>query len=515
MSAVRPSRGFAASPAMHLLLIALFALALPAPGQVLAQSAPRVEFVPEDAQGLATLIIETPTPRWEAVAQGFIPEIDGYGRIGHRGAPDLPERRERVALGSQGRLEIVDLAVEWSEGRLPGPLAAWPGRDPAALPLDPAWDSVADYWPSRPVQVVIADGALRRLRFATLAIHPLQVNPAEGRYRLARRITIRMKRGAVPARTLAQASKTRLSPLEQIGRGLLRGAETIEPRPLGAGSPASVMGTTAAASNFPAWQFEVSRQALYRITYAWAQAHAPGLLGFLQSNDPRRYRLTVQGVEVPILVSGEADGSFDPGDAIVFWGQSVDTDLFDPDVWQGGDFTDTNVYRLDLADAPSRVSEVPAPPSFPDIPASFREHVHFEEDGRFQGFVPATGDDHWFADPLVVALSTPDQASWSVPTPGHAGGAVDFRIRLMGIKGYDTHRSEIEVDSSLVDQADWDGFRFYTHGVDDGPLTLPRSPLSLLPGHRPPAPRPSRSKSGRRRRGLDRIRLRPTLRGRR
>ncbi|HHN74573.1 MAG TPA: hypothetical protein ENK10_05025, partial [Acidobacteria bacterium] len=454
-----------------MIALILAAVLIPAYAQT---SGPRVEFVPEDAQGVATLIIETPAPRWVQLDGGVIPEIEGFGRMGQRGTPDLPERRERIALSAEGSLEVLDVSVEWSEGRIPGPLAAWPARDPFATGLDDRWFGRSAYWPEQPVRIVVADGALRRLRFATLAIDPIQVDLGQGRYRLARRITVRLRRGvSKTAGAVRQATKSPLSPLETVGRGLLRGSDSVAPRPLGAGAPSRALGSAAAAANFPAWHFEVSRKALYRITYQWAQSNEPDLFNFLQSNDPRRYRLTVQGVEVPILVTGEADGSFDSGDAIIFWGQDVDVDILDPDVWQGGDFTDTNVYRLDLADAPQRVAETSSPPTFADVPASFREHIHFEDDGRFQGFVPAAGDDHWFGDPLVVALGSPDQASWSVPTPGHAGGSVDFRVRLMGIKGYDIHRSEIEVDSSLVDQADWDGFRFFTHGVDDGPLTLP------------------------------------------
>ena len=64
----------------------------------------------------------------------------------------------------------------------------------------------------------------------------------------------------------------------------------------------------------------------------------------LSGADPRNFHLYSRGVEIPIIVEGEEDGSFDINDAIVFYGQKMA--VKDRNVWNGGDFTDTNVYFL-------------------------------------------------------------------------------------------------------------------------------------------------------------------------
>jgi len=78
------------------------------------------------------------------------------------------------------------------------------------------------------------------------------------------------------------------------------------------------------------------------------------------SVDPRTLQLFAGGVEQAIRVTGEADGRFDAGDAIEFYGTGTDTP-----------FTDTRTYWLVSGDRnahriqPRRpvVPEGPAPPA--------------------------------------------------------------------------------------------------------------------------------------------------------
>ncbi|RMG44511.1 MAG: hypothetical protein D6718_09920 [Acidobacteria bacterium] len=472
----------------------------------IAGGGPQVTFRPAAAGGEDRLEIRVPPVRWLSDRGAVWAEIEGFGRISEPGAPDLPLRRERVALPPGGALAVRRVEIDWYEGRLPGPIAAYPARDPDRPPVADRF-LAGGYWPAEPVRVASQSGAVRNLRFATLEILPVQVDPAAGRFRVARRIVVWLDRGAAAAALPAPPRRPRT--LSAAAEGIL-GAGTVEPNRAPAPAPAP---EAAGAPNRPAFMFEVDRDGLYRIDYAWAQANGDTdgdgtneLLSFLTGHDPATYRMTCQGVEVPIRVEGEQDGRFDPGDAIVFYGQKVgDVDLFDPDVWQHGDYTDVNVYRLDSAAAPARIADEPtarAPQSGYPVPASFAETAHHEEDKKFQGFVPADGVDHWYVDPFVVSprcvdlsvdtCSDPidngicgatcgDQPNEQccavsvdqfVATPGHAGGPVSVRVRLLGIKGYDFHRSDVDVDGTNRDRADWDGFVEFTHGVDQGPITF-------------------------------------------
>ncbi len=87
-------------------------------------------------------------------------------------------------------------------------------------------------------------------------------------------------------------------------------------------------------ANTPAIKIGVRETGWYRVTPA-TLAGAGLNLG---SIDPRTLRLYNGGREVAIRVSGEADGRFDLGDAIEFYGTAVDVQS-----------TDTNVYWLTTA----------------------------------------------------------------------------------------------------------------------------------------------------------------------
>lgn len=87
-------------------------------------------------------------------------------------------------------------------------------------------------------------------------------------------------------------------------------------------------------ANTPAIKLGVRETGWYRVTPA-TLAGAGLNLG---SIDPRTLRLYNGGREVAIRVSGEADGRFDLGDAIEFYGTAVDVQS-----------TDTNVYWLTTA----------------------------------------------------------------------------------------------------------------------------------------------------------------------
>lgn len=460
-------------------LMAIFLLTVVSPAMASA-GGPAVEFRFDPPTGERLLTLEIPAPSWSDLEGRVVPSLPGFGRLGLAGAPDLPARVERIALPPGGTLRVAGVEVSWSEGLLPGPIAAFPARDPAAAAIDPTIAARAGWWPAEPVRIAVADGAWRTLRFAALEIAPLQVDLAAGRFRVATRLVIRME---VDVEAGAAASAVRAAPTGTTGaaeRAFAHGAAEVPrldlssalemsgPAPLG---PLDV-------PSYPGWQFVVTEDGLYRITYEWAQANAPGLLSFLAANDPRRYRLRVQGIEVPIRVAGEADGAFGPGDAIVFHGQAIGRiDLFEPDAWQKGDFTDANVYRLDTTTAPLRIaaSAFTGPPNgLYAVPPSFRHTVRHEEDEKFNGFVPADGVDHWYVDPFLDANGVPVSLDQLVATPDHAGGSIDLRVRLLGFQyNRNFHRSEISLDGTARDTKDWDGYREFTHGVDGGPVSFP------------------------------------------
>ena len=109
--------------------------------------------------------------------------------------------------------------------------------------------------------------------------------------------------------------------------------------------------------------------------------------------DPRSFRMTNRGQEVPIYVSGESDGSFHRGDYIEFYGQKLN----------GSEYTDTNVYWLSYGGKPGvrmveeDVSLLGTRREEYQIPEQgFRQKVRFEVDnGRLQRYTQ-DGEPLWF-----------------------------------------------------------------------------------------------------------------------
>ena len=99
-----------------------------------------------DSERVLTLV--APPIVWREAEGAFYPDLEGFGRLQEVGGPDLPARRERVALVPGGGLEIDRVDVDWRVGVMPGRLAAFPALDPGRPELktegrDAGWLRIA------------------------------------------------------------------------------------------------------------------------------------------------------------------------------------------------------------------------------------------------------------------------------------------------------------------------------------------------------------------------------------
>ncbi len=103
----------------------------------------------------------------------------------------------------------------------------------------------------------------------------------------------------------------------------------------------------------PALKFDVQADGLYVVTYE----DVVRVPGFDKQVDPRTFHLIRRGTSVPILVEGEEDGRFDPGDRILFFGEKRHgSAMFTK-------YSDKEVYWLTWGNAPGpRVIHEAAPP---------------------------------------------------------------------------------------------------------------------------------------------------------
>ncbi|MDO9548212.1 MAG: C25 family cysteine peptidase, partial [Candidatus Marinimicrobia bacterium] len=122
--------------------------------------------------------------------------------------------------------------------------------------------------------------------------------------------------------------------------------------------------------------------------------------------DPRTFQLFNKGIETPIYVKGESEGSFDKSDYIEFYGQrnpnSVAEYYHDP-------FTDKNVYFLTWGEQNGlRYAEESAKttisandaivPTDYEYSSHFEVNSHFDRLGKVDTDLPTHTRDHWFFD---------------------------------------------------------------------------------------------------------------------
>ncbi|GAB4557943.1 MAG: C25 family cysteine peptidase [Anaerolineae bacterium] len=367
------------------------------------------------------------------------------------GEPQVPRFGTLVALPYQATATIEVVEAKTEEVVLDGPPAIVQGQSveigPAdagtGIPVTTVTASRTDvatgdgWWPAQVVSIG-EPAYLRDLRVADLRVIPFQYNATARRLRVYARLTIRIRfNGALaPVDELRKldASSERKPPSDNVIESLVinyeqaqkwRGIPEMLLRP--AGVPAAIV------QEDLAFKLYVSQDGLYQVTYDELAA-----AGFpVDTVDPRRFALSVQGQPVAITVLGEEDGSFDSGDAIVFYGQRFRGDKLDEL------YTDQNVYWLTLQDAPLRMEVVSAPPATAPVPTAFRYVQHAEEDHVFWGLNTTTPPekDPWFWRNFRVG-ATGGYTTMQTVLPG-VSGAVHTAVVTVSMWSYTTGQHDV------------------------------------------------------------------------
>jgi len=202
-------------------------------------------------------------------------------------------------------------------------------------------------------------------------------------------------------------------------------------------------------------RLEVTRSGLVRVTQTQLAAVTPDLA----SVDPRTLRMTYRNVELPLFVSGEADGNLGSADYLEFFGEPPADTAIEPiaqaptvfsTIWQLRDFTDTNVYFIDsVAGTRLRPAVLNGNPNrnFP-LSADWPAKARLEGSGRFR---PFGGNDPWSTCPRVQSASCGGVSccafpanTFSVPLPGLAPstGPASVLLVLQGWNG-GAHRVDV------------------------------------------------------------------------
>lgn len=387
-------------------------------------------------------------------------QVPGFDQSEEPGRPQLPRTGTLIGLPPTGVAAVRILASESTVVPLNHPV--YPAPRPVPVPISdqvdgtppsPAYQFVLDrvtysrdaFYPSSIAEIVDL-GTMRGLRLARLAFHPLRYNPVRGELEVTRRLLVEIDYGSSgDAVHLPSASARVASPA--FDRVLAEALLNDEVARAWRSSPSPQMGI--AALNLPATQpgslkVVVPASGLYRLTYADLQSLLP-----VDTLAPTTFQLFEQGQEVAILVTGEGDGSFDPGDAILFYGHVPKSR-----------YTNHNTYWLRYGDGPGlRMASRDVAPEGEPAGTAWVTARH-ELNAYYVSTHPAADGDHWYAAQIRSEPPTDYTATLSLMPPDTGVPTATLRVGMVGFTP--NHHTRATVNGHVVGDSSWGGEAPYT-----------------------------------------------------
>ena len=419
------------------------------PGQIVLEltvAGERVEAIERDGQRYQRLLIPG-TVQSEAPGE---PELPTMGAL--LGVPTIQGISIEILEAEFEILETVRIP--------PAPAVSLVGDDPLTdstpqvFTPDELIYATAAFYPD-PIVTVGQTALMRDQPVVQVQFFPAQYNPTSRQVRLYRRILARI---SWPTNVETQLTAVGRSPAyEQLLQNTLLNYGTLS-RPLTLSSPtANSKNLAETAGVSPTLKIGVDEDGIYQLTHSDIISSGFDLSGV----DPRSIKLTRRGSQIPITVNGEADGSFDPGDTILFYGTAITNR-----------YTTRNIYWLTAGDGNGRrMLSQDGTPQGALTPVHFPVTQRFEEDSYYwQAMPPHMGPDPWF---WWIRYSAPVSRSYSVTLTNIStvAGTATLRLRLAGQTDIAAvnpdHHTKLSVNNLDIEPAGqwWDGQRVFDHQV--------------------------------------------------
>ncbi len=378
--------------------------------------------------------------------------VEGYGATDTSGWPELPLRGAMVGIPPQAQVSLHVLDVESvirrvgsdlcpvarpvveydAEGRLQY-LGEERVRDASAYARRSAFFSA-------PAELV-ETANIRSQRVAQIRFQPFRYDQVSGEMRHDRRILVRVDffpGEDVPASLGSWIDEGSFEPILQNALLNYEQACHWRARP----EPTRAAQAVWPPHEGPWYKASVDEDGIYQMDYAYLQAAGVPV----DELDPRTFRLYNMGQEVAIEVAGEGDGSFDSGDAIVFYGEKTRTR-----------YTDVNVYWLTWGgDLGLRIASqdgtaggnTPSPDHFSTV-------QRVEKNLTYLSRWPAPDGDRWYWQGILAVA--PTSRVYTTEIPYLATGPLSATIGgiFWGLQGQVDHHTRVYLNGHLIEDAVW------------------------------------------------------------
>ena len=386
-------------------------------------------------------------------------EIEGYAETDQPGWPRLPVKGAMLGIPPSAAPAVTILSAEFVD--ISGAFDLCPVKSPILEHnLDQVnftdWEVQRDqqayaqdqFFPEKPA-VLDSTAFIRSQQVAQLAFYPFQYNPARKTLRYYQRIRIRLDfedgQGAVQGAGTEETTMDE-GPFEKVLEASLLNYQQarswrVRPETSTVASPAHPQNPPGQ----PAYKISVDRDGIYQVSYAdLAEAELP-----VDTIDPRTFQIFNQGEQIALHILGEQDGTFDPGDYLLFYGEKVNTR-----------YTDVNVYWLYWGEASGlRMGSLDGSPGGGNVSESFWNTYHLEGNLLYlSNFTSGEQDDHWYwGNYLLYSTGAPVTQEIPFNISHIAAPSADIVVRGALLSNYAVPHTHVKIylNDHLIDDAYW------------------------------------------------------------
>jgi len=327
------------------------------------------------------------TTKDKIFSQGIFQALEAQrlGKTSEVGKPLLPLKGVLIEIPPEGRIEMEVLEMNTVE---------YPNYDISPCPMmvkreergsiyleekfaiDRAFYRTSQIYPPSVAEMGFS-GYIRERRVAQIKIHSFQYNPAARILYHHKRILLKVRFEQPAARRGGMSDPHFDRLFKDIILNFKENSSVHRKMTQGSPYPFSLLSVRPSS-----YKIRVNKTGIYKVTHS--DLTAAGISP--DSIDAQTLKISYQGKEIAIFVTSN-NQTFGTSDYILFYGEALDTD-----------YTDTNVYWLSWGgDYGRRMAEIEGKPRSAPLLQNHYRKDHFEENNEYWISMPdGEGKDHWF-----------------------------------------------------------------------------------------------------------------------